>query len=166
MPEKVAGPCKNVFSNLVLSEKTTIKDTDRETALAAGAYDQTMWNSLRHAGTNSSLLLPGGPATSYAPHRRYTNASGYRTHFGAKDIPSTSANHGPHEIHDVSCHRLTSNATPGPDSLATLDPADAGNCGIVVATVAKTFERLEVGCLQQLRRIYLCNDIMVHKEEK
>jgi hypothetical protein len=124
-----------------------------------------MWNSLRHAGTNSSLLLPGGPATSYAPHRRYTRASGCRVHFGAKD-PSTGANHGPHEIHDVSCHPLTSKTTPGPDSLATLDPADAGNCGIVVATVAKTFERLEVGCLQQLRRIYLCNDIMVHKEEK
>src|SRR5215212_10796680 len=164
MRERVAGPCKNVFSNLVLSEKTTYNDTDRETALAAGAYDQTMWNSLRHAGTNSSLLLPGGPATSYAPHRRYTRASGCRVHFGAKD-PSTGANHGPHEIHDVSCHPLTSKTTPGPDSLATLDPADAGNCGIVVATVAKTFERLEVGCLQQARRIYLCNDITVHKEE-
>jgi hypothetical protein len=143
-----------------------MKDMDRETTLAAGAYDQTMWNSLPRAGTNSSLLLPGIPAASYAPRRRYTKASGYRIHFGAKDIPSTGANHGPHDIHDVSCHPLTSNATPGPDSLATLDPADAGNCRIVVATVAKTFERLEVGCLQQARRIHLCNDITVHKEEK
>ena len=143
-----------------------MKNMDRETTLAAGAYDQTMWNSLLHAGTNSSLLLPGVPAASYAPRRPYTKASGYRIHFGAKDIPSTGANHGPHEIHDVSCHPLTSNATPGQDSLATLDPADAGNCRIVVATVAKTFERLEVGCLQQARRIYLCNDITVHKEEK
>jgi hypothetical protein len=139
---------------------------DRETTLAAGAYDQTMWNSFLHAGTNSSLLLQGVPAASYAPRRRYTKASGYRIHFGAKDIPSTGANHGPHDIHDVSCHPLTSNATPGPDSLATLDPADAGNCRIVVATVAKTFERLEVGCLQQARRIHLCNEITVHKEEK
>jgi hypothetical protein len=143
-----------------------MKNMDRETTLAAGAYDQTMWNSLLHAGTNSSLLLPGVPAASDAPRRRYTKASGYRIHFGAKDIPSTGANHGPHDIHDVSCHPLTSNATPGLDSLATLDPADAGNCRIVVATVAKTFERLEVGCLQQARRIHLCNDITVHKEEK
>jgi hypothetical protein len=143
-----------------------MKNMDRETTLAAGAYDQTMWNSLLHAGTNSSLLLPGVPAASDAPRRRYTKASGYRIHFGAKDIPSTGANHGPHDIHDVSCHPLTSNATPGLDSLATLDPADAGNCRIVVATVAKTFERLEVGCLQQARCIHLCNDITVHKEEK
>jgi hypothetical protein len=136
-----------------IRENDKNKDTDRETALAAGAYDQTMWNSLRHADTNSSLLLPGVPATSYAPHRRYTKASGYRIHFGAKDIPSAGANHGPHDIHDVSCHPLTSNATLGPDLLAALDPADAGNCGIVVATAAKTFEHLEVGCVQQARRI-------------
>jgi hypothetical protein len=143
-----------------------MKDTDRETTLAVGAYDQTMWDSLPHAGTNSSLLLPGVPAASYAPRRRYTQASDYRIHFGAKDVPGTGANHGPHDIRDVSCHPLTSNATPGPGSLATLDPADAGNCGSVVATVAKTFERLEVGRLQQARRIHLCNDITVHEEEK
>jgi arginase family enzyme len=130
--------------------------------LAAGAYDQTMCNSLLHARLSDSFLLPGVPAHADALRKHDGKAAVYGIHFDAKNISCTGANYGPHDIRDVSCQLLTSNAILGFDLLATLNSADAGNCGIVLADAAKTFERAEADYLQQTRRTYSCDDYMVH----
>ena len=130
----------------------------RGTALGAGAYDQTMWGGLLQAGLTYSFLLPGVPANAGVLRKHAGKAVVHYVHFDAKNIPRTSANSGLHDIRNVSCQLLTSNETRGVDLLATLNPTDAGNCGIVLADAAKTLKRAEADYLQQTRRTGRCDD--------
>jgi hypothetical protein len=136
-----------------------MNDNGRVTALAAGAYDQTMWGGLLQAGLTDSFLLPGVPANAGALRKHDGKAAVSYIHFDTKNISRTGANYGLHDIRNVSCQLLTSNETLGFDLLATLNPTDAGNCGIVLADAAKTLKRAEADYLQQTRRTGRCDDI-------
>ncbi len=144
-----------------------MKDTDRETALAAGAYDQTMWNGLFRAHTSNSPRVPGVVAIADAPRRRDAETLVCRIRFDAKNLSHAGANYWPHDIRDLSCQLPTPDATAGFALLTTFDPTDAGECGTLLANAVRISEQAvtKASYLYQTHRIYPCSEITVHKEE-
>ncbi len=108
------------------------------------AVDSTMWTSLLHAGLAGSFLkLPHVPPEAEGLRRHGAGAAIYGIPFDSTSISRTGANYGPRGIREISSQFLTYNATWDFDLVDALSPVDCGDCDVVLANAAKTFERAE-----------------------
>jgi agmatinase len=106
--------------------------------------DSTMWTSLLHAGLAGSFLkLPHVPPDGDALRRHGAGAAIYGIPWDSTSISRTGANYGPRGIREISGQFLTYNATWDFDLVDALNPVDCGDCDVVLANAAKTFERAE-----------------------
>jgi guanidinobutyrase len=106
--------------------------------------DTTMWTSLLHAGLAGSFLkLPHVPPDADALRRHGAGAAIYGIPWDSTSISRTGANYGPRGIREISSQFLTYNATWDFDLVDALNPVDCGDCDVVLANAAKTFERAE-----------------------
>jgi len=106
--------------------------------------DTTMWTSLLHAGLAGSFLkLPHVPPDADDLRRPGAGAAIYGIPWDSTSISRTGANYGPRGIREISSQFLTYNATWDFDLVEALNPVDCGDCDVVLANAAKTFERAE-----------------------
>ena len=106
--------------------------------------DSTMWTSLLHAGLAGSFLkLPHVPPDADDLRRHGAGAAIYGIPWDSTSISRTGANYGPRGIREISSQFLTYNATWDFDLVDALNPVDCGDCDVVLANAAKTFERAE-----------------------
>jgi len=106
--------------------------------------DTTMWTSLLHAGLAGSFLkLPHVPPDADDLQRHGAGAAIYGIPWDSTSISRTGANYGPRAIREISSQFLTYNATWDFDLVEALNPVDCGDCDVVLANAAKTFERAE-----------------------
>jgi agmatinase len=106
--------------------------------------DSTMWTSLLHAGLAGSFLkLPHVPPNAGELRRHGAGAAIYGMPWDSTSISRTGANYGPRGIREISGQFLTYNATWDFDLVDALNPVDCGDCDVVLANAAKTFERAE-----------------------
>jgi len=106
--------------------------------------DTTMWTSLLHAGLAGSFLkLPHVPPDADDLRRHGAGAAIYGIPWDSTSISRTGANYGPRGIREISSQFLTYNATWDFDLVEALNPVDCGDCDVVLANAAKTFERAE-----------------------
>ncbi len=106
--------------------------------------DTTMWTSLLHAGLAGSFLrLPHIPPDAEALTAHGARAAIYGIPWDSTSISRTGANYGPRGIREISSLFLTFNATWDFDLVEALNPVDCGDCDVVLANAARTFERAE-----------------------
>ncbi|HET8823433.1 MAG TPA: agmatinase [Thermoleophilaceae bacterium] len=106
--------------------------------------DTTMWTSLLHAGLAGSFLkLPHVPPDSARLREHGAGAAIYGIPWDSTSISRTGANYGPRGIREISGQFLTYNATWDFDLVEALNPVDCGDCDVVLANAARTFERAE-----------------------
>ncbi len=106
--------------------------------------DTTMWTSLLHAGLAGSFLrLPHIPPDAEALTAHGARAAIYGIPWDSTSISRTGANYGPRGIREISSQFLTFNATWDFDLVEALNPVDCGDCDVVLANAARTFERAE-----------------------
>ena len=106
--------------------------------------DTTMWTSLLHAGLAGSFLrLPYVPPDAEALKAHGARAAIYGIPWDSTSISRTGANYGPRGIREISSQFLTFNATWDFDLVEALNPVDCGDCDVVLANAARTFERAE-----------------------
>ena len=106
--------------------------------------DTTMWTSLLHAGLAGSFLrLPYIPPDAEALKAHGARAAIYGIPWDSTSISRTGANYGPRGIREISSQFLTFNATWDFDLVEALNPVDCGDCDVVLANAARTFERAE-----------------------
>ena len=113
--------------------------------------DTTMWTSLLHAGLAGSFLkLPHVPPDADALRTHGAQAAIYGIPWDSTSISRTGANYGPRGIREISGQFLTYNATWDFDLVEALNPVDCGDCDVVLANAAKTFDRAEADIAQIL----------------
>ena len=113
--------------------------------------DTTMWTSLLHAGLAGSFLkLPHVPPDADALRSHGAQAAIYGIPWDSTSISRTGANYGPRGIREISGQFLTYNATWDFDLVEALNPVDCGDCDVVLANAAKTFDRAEADIAQIL----------------
>lgn len=110
----------------------------------AQTVDTTMWTSLLHAGLAGSFLkLPHVPPDAGRLRDHGAGAAIYGIPWDSTSISRTGANYGPRGIREISSQFLTYNATWDFDLVEALNPVDCGDCDVVLANAARTFERAE-----------------------
>ena len=113
--------------------------------------DKTMWTSLLHAGLAGSFLkLPHVAPQADGLREHGARAAIYGIPWDSTSISRTGANYGPRGIREISGQFLTYNATWDFDLVEALNPVDCGDCDVVLANAAKTFERAEADIAQIL----------------
>jgi len=104
--------------------------------------DQTMWNSVLHAGLAGSFLrLPYVPPDAELLRARGARAAIYGIPFDSMAVGRSGASYGPRGIREISSTQFLSyNATWDFDLVEALAPVDCGDAAIVPGNPEKSFE--------------------------
>jgi guanidinobutyrase len=104
--------------------------------------DNTMWDTLLHAGLAGSFLrLP-----HVAPEQDAVRGAGaaiYGIPWDSMQISRSGASYGPRAIRELSAQFLPYNATWDFDIVEALSPVDCGDCHVVVGNAERTFARAQ-----------------------
>jgi agmatinase len=100
-----------------------------------------MWQTVLHAGLAGSFLrAPHVPPQADALREAGAAAAIYGMPWDSTSISRTGANYGPKAIRDISAQFLTYNATWNFDLMEALPLVDCGDCPVVLANAARTFD--------------------------
>jgi agmatinase len=111
--------------------------------------DNTMWDTLLHAGLAGSFLrLPHVAPTAATVGD--AGAAIYGMPWDSMQICRSGASYGPRQIREISVQLLPYNATWDFDIVEALSPVDCGDCHVVVGNAERTFERAEADISQIL----------------
>jgi agmatinase len=102
--------------------------------------DETMWETVLHAGLAGSFLgRPYVEPRAEAIRAASAGAAIYGVPWDSTSISRTGANYGPRAIREISAQFLTYNATWDFDLRAAVRPVDCGDCPVVLANAERTF---------------------------
>ncbi|HWF51516.1 MAG TPA: agmatinase family protein [Solirubrobacteraceae bacterium] len=104
--------------------------------------DQTMWDSVLHAGLAGSFLrLPHVPPEAEALRARGARAAIYGIPWDSMAVGRSGASYGPRGIREISSTQfLTYNATWDFDLVEALAPVDCGDAHIIPGNPERSFE--------------------------
>ncbi len=106
--------------------------------------DRTMWSTLLFAGLPGSFMgLPHVAPREQALRSHGAKAAVYGLPFDSTTIARSGTNYGPRGIREQSYQFRTYNATFDFDFVEALDPVDCGDCEVVPANAALTFQRAQ-----------------------
>jgi agmatinase/guanidinobutyrase len=103
-----------------------------------------MWSTVLHAGLAGSFLrVPHIPPDQRELRKAGAAAAIYGMPWDSTAVSRSGASYGPRGIREITSQFLSYNATWDFDLLASLALVDCGDCPVVVANAASTFDRSE-----------------------